>query len=299
LYILLISFYISARDLWKKRYFDEKKKTGPLEEQSNRLRHELDIIHKRLLTTLEGPKEKATKLNDIKPSSKVGSPPKPLVSSEFQTARSRTPSLSTLHSQPPFDDTSQNRNRGYPSNDESENSFGDDQFKDNDGTSENKGIFLTQLSPREFDTPVPKREPSPSKATQTMPLNEPFDQSFDGRPGQGSPILENPPIHEIPDQGQTSPRRSWRNSQKLTQRGLNEFSQEYMRHKKGRRQYPVDLIGSDNKQAYFENETFDSDYDSHQSSARSSLGFNNTGRFNSRKNVQFNKNVNYIPQHGH
>ncbi|XP_052774896.1 spermatogenesis-associated protein 1-like isoform X2 [Mya arenaria] len=59
-----------ARDLWKKRYFDEKKKTGPLEEQSNRLRHELDIIHKRLLTTLEGPKEKATKLNDIKPGSK-------------------------------------------------------------------------------------------------------------------------------------------------------------------------------------------------------------------------------------
>ncbi|XP_045157939.1 spermatogenesis-associated protein 1-like isoform X4 [Mercenaria mercenaria] len=59
-----------ARDLWKKRYFEEKKKTGPLEEQCNRLRHELDIIHKKLLTTLEGPKEKATKLNDIKPSNK-------------------------------------------------------------------------------------------------------------------------------------------------------------------------------------------------------------------------------------
>ncbi|XP_045157950.1 spermatogenesis-associated protein 1-like isoform X14 [Mercenaria mercenaria] len=60
-----------ARDLWKKRYFEEKKKTGPLEEQCNRLRHELDIIHKKLLTTLEGPKEKATKLNDIKPSNKL------------------------------------------------------------------------------------------------------------------------------------------------------------------------------------------------------------------------------------
>ena len=63
----------SARDIWKKRYFEEKKKTGPFEEQCNRLRHELDIIHKKLLTTLEGPKEKATKLQEIKPSSnKVG-----------------------------------------------------------------------------------------------------------------------------------------------------------------------------------------------------------------------------------
>ncbi|XP_052774899.1 spermatogenesis-associated protein 1-like isoform X5 [Mya arenaria] len=76
-----------ARDLWKKRYFDEKKKTGPLEEQSNRLRHELDIIHKRLLTTLEGPKEKATKLNDIKPGSKVGSPSRPLNSFKVQATR--------------------------------------------------------------------------------------------------------------------------------------------------------------------------------------------------------------------
>ncbi|XP_052273459.1 uncharacterized protein LOC127873620 isoform X3 [Dreissena polymorpha] len=67
-----------ARDLWKKRYFDEKKKTLPLEEQSNRLRHELDIIHKRLLATLEGPKEKATKLNDLKSPGKVGSPGRPL-----------------------------------------------------------------------------------------------------------------------------------------------------------------------------------------------------------------------------
>lgn len=63
---------ISARDIWKKRYFEEKKKTGPYEEQCNRLRHELDIIHKKLLSTLEGPKEKATQLKDIKPSNKVG-----------------------------------------------------------------------------------------------------------------------------------------------------------------------------------------------------------------------------------
>lgn len=54
-----------ARDLWKKRYFEEKKKTPPLEEQCNRLRHELDIIHRKLMNTLEGPsKEKSTRLGD-------------------------------------------------------------------------------------------------------------------------------------------------------------------------------------------------------------------------------------------
>ncbi|XP_034312292.2 uncharacterized protein DDB_G0283697 isoform X8 [Magallana gigas] len=60
-----------ARDLWKKRYFEEKKKTPPLEEQCNRLRHELDIIHRKLMNTLEGPsKEKSTRLGDLKPSQK-------------------------------------------------------------------------------------------------------------------------------------------------------------------------------------------------------------------------------------
>ncbi|XP_078316591.1 spermatogenesis-associated protein 1-like isoform X12 [Crassostrea virginica] len=60
-----------ARDLWKKRYFEEKKKTPPLEEQCNRLRHELDIIHRKLMNTLEGPsKEKSTRTGDLKPSQK-------------------------------------------------------------------------------------------------------------------------------------------------------------------------------------------------------------------------------------
>lgn len=62
----------TARDLWKKRYFEEKKKTNPLEEQCNRLRHELDIIHRKLMNTLEGPKEKQTKVGDLKPSKQVG-----------------------------------------------------------------------------------------------------------------------------------------------------------------------------------------------------------------------------------
>ncbi|XP_048758697.1 spermatogenesis-associated protein 1-like isoform X21 [Ostrea edulis] len=60
-----------ARDIWKKRYFEEKKKTPPLEEQCNRLRHELDIIHRKLMNTLEGPsKDKSTKHGDLKPSQK-------------------------------------------------------------------------------------------------------------------------------------------------------------------------------------------------------------------------------------
>lgn len=68
-----LSVCLVARDLWKKRYFEEKKKTPPLEEQCNRLRHELDIIHRKLMNTLEGPsKEKSTRLGDLKPSQKVG-----------------------------------------------------------------------------------------------------------------------------------------------------------------------------------------------------------------------------------
>ncbi|XP_056019183.1 trichohyalin-like isoform X4 [Ostrea edulis] len=67
-----------ARDIWKKRYFEEKKKTPPLEEQCNRLRHELDIIHRKLMNTLEGPsKDKSTKHGDLKPSQKVGDKQEP------------------------------------------------------------------------------------------------------------------------------------------------------------------------------------------------------------------------------
>ncbi|XP_033636164.1 inner centromere protein-like isoform X2 [Asterias rubens] len=43
-----------VRDLWKKRYFEEKKKTNPLEEQVNRLRGQLDQQHRKLLSHLEG-----------------------------------------------------------------------------------------------------------------------------------------------------------------------------------------------------------------------------------------------------
>ncbi|XP_052065735.1 trichohyalin-like isoform X3 [Mytilus californianus] len=58
-----------ARDLWKKRYFEEKKRTPPLEEQCNKLRHELDVIHRKLMNALEGSsKDKNTRMENLKPS---------------------------------------------------------------------------------------------------------------------------------------------------------------------------------------------------------------------------------------
>ncbi|KAK6179049.1 hypothetical protein SNE40_011496 [Patella caerulea] len=61
----------NARDMWKKRYFEEKKRTSPLEDQTNRLRHELETIHRKLMSTLEGPKDgKQIKYIDGKPSPK-------------------------------------------------------------------------------------------------------------------------------------------------------------------------------------------------------------------------------------
>jgi hypothetical protein len=62
---------LSARDIWKKRYFEEKKKTPPLEEQTNRLQEELEALHRKMMAVLEGPKEKNMKLGDNKPSQKV------------------------------------------------------------------------------------------------------------------------------------------------------------------------------------------------------------------------------------
>ena len=43
----------AAKNVWKKRFFDEKRKTQPLEEQVNRLRYEVDIQHKALMAFLD------------------------------------------------------------------------------------------------------------------------------------------------------------------------------------------------------------------------------------------------------
>lgn len=47
-----------SRDYWKKRYFDEKKKTVPLEDQVSRVRNQLEVMHRKLLNHLEGKKSK-------------------------------------------------------------------------------------------------------------------------------------------------------------------------------------------------------------------------------------------------
>lgn len=42
-----------SKNIWKKKFFEEKRKTAALEEQVNRLRHEVDAQHKTLMSYLE------------------------------------------------------------------------------------------------------------------------------------------------------------------------------------------------------------------------------------------------------
>lgn len=50
-----------SRNIWKKRFFDEKRKTGALDEQVNRLRHEVDVQHKALMSYLESKEREGNK----------------------------------------------------------------------------------------------------------------------------------------------------------------------------------------------------------------------------------------------
>lgn len=43
--------------MWKKRYYDEKKKTAPKEEQCSKLRHDLEQWHRRIAGQLEAAKD--------------------------------------------------------------------------------------------------------------------------------------------------------------------------------------------------------------------------------------------------
>ena len=42
-----------AREMWKKKYYDAKKLTPSLEADSQKVRTELDMIHKKYLAALE------------------------------------------------------------------------------------------------------------------------------------------------------------------------------------------------------------------------------------------------------
>ena len=219
---------ISARDIWKKRYFEEKKKTGPFEEQCNRLRHELDIIHKKLLTTLEGPREKATKLQDFKPpSNKVGLTTG-TVSQDYGTT---SPHWAPHQSRSPAPLTVSSPRRGNSSR--------------------------LELSPirRSSLSPTRRRDISPGKK-----IKIPY-------------VLTS------------------RNLEKVQKQKAQSF------HKT---QYPVSLIGTDDKKQLLEKELFyDSNLNSPEPSNRSPYNSGASRGYESpRKNVQFDNTVAVIPQEG-
>lgn len=55
MHVLTLTFFFlrAAKNIWKKKFFEEKRKTAALEEQVNRLRHEVDAQHKTLMSYLE------------------------------------------------------------------------------------------------------------------------------------------------------------------------------------------------------------------------------------------------------
>lgn len=50
-----------SKNIWKKKFFEEKRKTAALEEQVNRLRHEVDAQHKTLMAYLESKEREGSK----------------------------------------------------------------------------------------------------------------------------------------------------------------------------------------------------------------------------------------------
>jgi len=61
---LIYNLTFSARDMWKKKYFQEKKKTPALEERSTQLKTELELIHGKTVQIID---------NEIKHAAQVGS----------------------------------------------------------------------------------------------------------------------------------------------------------------------------------------------------------------------------------
>ena len=66
----MLLLFVSARDVWKKNYFDEKKKTSPLEDETQKMQQELEMLHKRIVSNLEPAKDTGRK-RDTRPSQKV------------------------------------------------------------------------------------------------------------------------------------------------------------------------------------------------------------------------------------
>lgn len=234
----------------------------------------MDIIHKKLLTTLEGPKEKATKLNDIKPSNKVGSPGRPVVSLAFQNSRTPSPQLSPAPNARGDNSRLHDMKEGYSSRQASPTrEIVSPEFfngKSNDSP---------RMSPRATS---PKRSQSNYPNLRNNPnLRGSNSQNFHERPAvrQGWTEVKNSPRQSV-HKGR---------AQVVTNSGLDRFKSRFHQAKKEQRQYPINLVGSDQKQAYFDSDQFDSDYDSKNSSARSILATKNLDQYtgSTRKNVQF------------
>ena len=62
---------VTARDVWKKTYFDEKKKTLPLEDEAQRMQQELETLHKRFMSHLETDTKDTGKKKEQKNTQKV------------------------------------------------------------------------------------------------------------------------------------------------------------------------------------------------------------------------------------
>lgn len=234
---------------------------------------------------MEGPREKATKLNDIKPSNKVGSPGRPLVSSDINSSRTPSPVASPARNTRAVDSKLFD-NKGYSSP------------RQASPTREIASPDLDSLRTKYNSPRMSLRVDSPTRGRS----NSPNVRNFSTTQVRKSESFREKPT---PRQGWTevssSPRKStYRGGRPvMTSNELDKFSLHFIKAKKEHQQYPVGLVGSDRKQEYFESEQFDSDYDSKQSSARSILATKSPDRFDGtpRKNVQFNKNVNVIP-HG-
>ncbi|CAD5120055.1 DgyrCDS8637 [Dimorphilus gyrociliatus] len=57
-----------AKNIWKQKYYEQKKKTPPIEEKCAKLKLELESTHKRLMIQMEGREKDGRKLNLDKPS---------------------------------------------------------------------------------------------------------------------------------------------------------------------------------------------------------------------------------------
>ena len=75
--------------MWKKKYFNEKKKTPPLEERVAQLKSELDQIHRKTVQTMDAEAKHALQMGYVKESD-IGVSAKPWLPMLVRAVRCRT-----------------------------------------------------------------------------------------------------------------------------------------------------------------------------------------------------------------